>query len=259
MVWHRISISKSRWPMEYCGISWNIVEPQNFDMTWYDQSPSLFPRVCVETVRWTDRRERRWRKLPTFSVASGHWTPRMLGPHTRTSPDLLSFVLADIEACSSKRSKDTWVGSIRKLIIIGHPWSLLGIDGPGQKVGNDAAWSFVPEINWSLSWNKERSSQRRYAYCLNMSFEFDCTAEILRLKLSLSWSIQCFNELQIWFVLHLGVELRKIVLNADLQWQALLPCCQQMPRSLQHRSRVGFLNQQVHEYKIEKQRLHAVC
>jgi len=29
-----------------------------------------------------------------------------------------------------------------------------------------------------------------------MSFEFDCTAEILRLKLSLSWSIRCFNELQ---------------------------------------------------------------
>ena len=84
----------------------------------------------------------------------------------------------------------------RKLMKVDHPWSL-GIDGPGQKVVNDAAWSFVPwELIRSFSWNTERWSQRRYAYCLNMSFEFDCTAEILRLKLSLSWSIRCFNELQ---------------------------------------------------------------
>ena len=101
-------LSKSWWPVEHRGTSWNIVEHRGtswniaehrgtrYDMIWHDmtdQSPSLFPRVCVETVRWTDRRERRWRKLPTFSVASGHWTPRMLGPHTRTSPNLPLFLL----------------------------------------------------------------------------------------------------------------------------------------------------------------------
>ena len=174
------------------GTSWNIAEHRGtrYDMIWLTRVLRFFPGFAWKLSGGQTAARGAGESCPLSLSHRGIGHQGCLG----LTPGPHQTFLCSCWHRSIIKEIERYLG--RKLMKVDHPWSL-GIDGPGQKVVNDAAWSFVPwELIRSFSWNTERWSQRRYAYCLNMSFEFDCTAEILRLKLSLSWSIRCFNELQ---------------------------------------------------------------
>lgn len=99
-------------------------------------------------------------------------------------------------------------------------------------LGDDWSVSFL--IHWCKDAQGAVHCEFRYAYCLNMSFEFECTAEILSL------------ELQTTFVSILSLAPGKYCSKKLIQGMLVLApnieasflCCQQMPRSLRHQSSV---------------------
>ena len=170
-------------------------------------------------LRWIGHQERHLRKLRTFYVALVHWTPRMLGPHTDVS---------HADTCRLARR----VIALRNWLTWAESWQWCRCIHCALR--DDWSVSVSHLTHWRKDAQGAVHSDFRYAYCLNMSFEFECTAEILSL------------ELQTTFVSILSLAPEKYCSKRLLQGMLVLAssieasflCCQQMPRSLRHQSSV---------------------